>query len=507
MRFPSQPVSVPGCARWLLLAVVALAAAPAAAQDSQRVRWRFEIPADVSGSFVGVGADGRVYTTSFDPPNLYALTPQGTLVWSLGVGAASGHWPITFAADGTIYTGAIGVRAVNPDGTLRWEFDPGSWIIAGPSVGPDGNIYAADDARTGGLGFFSLDADGHLRWSSPGDPVASGVEDGLDEIVFGGGRIFGGIHFRRSGPWIDTYAFDLDGHQLWYRFYGADGGPSSNPRPLPDGRLAFRWGQGSLAALEQSGTEDWVEPHPGGAQVLVPPAVGPDGVIYAGDGYGVQLWSANPDGTLRWVQAGNIDEHLASLGVSPDNRVLVASGWTWSAIDAANHGWIRGYAPANGELLWQVDLELEQGQTQATRTVRPTFSRSGDTAYLTTWFVGNGVGHTYLYAIAVGEGTTEVPADGRRGLELPLLSVSPNPCVGSATILLRAAKEGPASVTVYDLAGRAVRRLFEGHPTDEAVRLEWDLRDQAGRAVDPGVYFVAGRTAERSRVVRAVVTK
>jgi len=383
-----------------------------AAQAGDRVRWRFEIPSNFSGKFIGVGADGRVYTTNF-AGDLYALRPNGSLVWSLDLGVAASHWPITFADDGTIYTGAAReVVAVNPDGTPRWAFDSGAWLISGPTVGPDGNIYAADDGIVvGGRGFFALDADGNPLWSDPGDPPITGLYEGLDEIVFGQDRFFAGIHFMRSGPWINTYAFDLDGHQLWNRYnVGLEGGPSSNPRMLPDGRLVFRWGQGSLAALHQDGTDDWVVPHPDGAQVLVTPAVGPDGSIYGGDEYGVQLWSANPDGTTRWVLGSTSTDHLHadSLGVSPDNEVLIAGGWSWTG--AMNVGWIRGYHPADGTLLWQIDLEPEQDLPQFVRTVHPAFSRNGDTAYVTTWFAGDGVGHSYLYAIALREGAA-VPGD------------------------------------------------------------------------------------------------
>ena len=487
---------------WAIIALVSLAAAPAAAQSGS-VLWRFEIPSNVPGQHVGVGADGRVYTTSFNPPNLYALTPQGALIWSLVIGE-SGYWPITFAGDGTIYTGAaMGIRAVNPEGTIRWAFDLGTWSNAGPSVGPDGNIYAADDE----LGFFSLDPDGNLRWSNPGDPLASGLYFDADEIFFGDGRLFGGIHFLRSGPWISTYAFDLEGHQLWFRqMVGLQGGPSSNPRLLPDGRLILRWGQGSLAALQQNGTDDWVEPHPDGAQELVTPAVGPDGAIYAGDQYGVQLWSANPDGTTRWVRGVGADEHLESvgMGVSPDNRVLIVSGWAYSQSEGVNHGWVRGYDPADGELFWQLDLELEQSLTQLTRTIRPAFSPSGDTAYLTTSFIGDGVGHTYLYAIALRE-PTDVPGEVQTAPRVTILhGNSPNPFNPATTIRFDLARPGHVSLRIYDIGGRLVRTLVDEPLAHRHNEIRWDGADDSGRMVPTGLY-VCRLTSEDGSATRKMM--
>jgi hypothetical protein len=131
-----------------------------------------------------------------------------------------------------------------------------------------------------------------------------------------------------------------------------------------------------------------------------------------GTPYGVQLWSANPDGSTRWVLGSTADDHLNAdtLGVSPDNEVLVAGGWTWNG--AMNMGWFRGYDPADGTLLWQVDLAPEQGLPQFARTVRPAFSHNADTAYVTSWFAGDGVGHSYLYAIALKERPGDVDSDG-----------------------------------------------------------------------------------------------
>ncbi|MBI5864458.1 MAG: PQQ-like beta-propeller repeat protein [Planctomycetes bacterium] len=444
--------------RRVLLATLFLNGAAGAVAGGQ-VRWRFEIPTNWSGKFVGVGADGRVYTTNF-AGNLYAISPNGSLIWSLDLGAAASHWPIVFAADGTIYTGvgASGVSAVNADGSLRWAFNTGSWIISGPSIGPDGNIYAVDEPMSDGrgLGFYSLDADGNLRWSDPYDPTISGLYEGLDEIRFGPDRFFAGIHHIRSGPWISTYTYDLDGNFQWTRANtGIGGGPSSNPRTLPDSRLVYRWGQGSLAALNPDGTDDWVVPHPDGAQMLTTPAVGPDGAIYAGDVYGVQLWSTQPDGSTRWILGSRATDFLFadSLGVSPDNRVLIAGGWTNTG--STNVGWFRGYDTADGTLLWQVDLEPEQGLPQFARTVHPAFSRNGDTAYVTTYVAGDGVGHSYLYAISLGQAALSGDVDGDGDVDiadLALLLSAFGSCSGDAGFNEAADFDASGCIELGDLA-------------------------------------------------------
>lgn len=463
---------------WIVAGIMALVGAHGA-QGGDRIRWRFEIPSNASGEFIGVGADGRVYTTSFIPQDLYALSPDGSLLWT-AAGAGGGN-PITFAADGTIYTGEVSVFAVNPDGTVRWEFTPPYTgytlrLLAGPNVGPDGNIYAAENVINGlGLGFFSLDANGNLRWSNQGDPNVSGLTDG-DDVVFGDGRLFGGIHFLRSGPWLTSYAFDLGGSQLWFggflpRYFE----PTSAPRMLLDGRIAYRAGAGSLAAVNQDGFANWIVPHPDGAQQLVTPVVGPDGSIYAGDAFGVQLWSTDPDGTTRWVLGQELYDSLASLGVSPDNRVLVVGGSSYY-----DGGWIRGYDAGNGDLLWRVDLPFEQGLTQLTRTVRPAFSPNGDTAYLTTWFAGDGVGHCYLYAIATADAPTVLLRSTGIALSATLLRKGQVSVTGVVTV--EDEDNTPASgatiFATWTLPNGAVRNRTAG--TDIAGHATFDIKSGRG---------------------------
>jgi hypothetical protein len=306
-----------------------------------------------------------------------------------------------------------------------------------------------DVINSSGLGFFSLDPNGRLRWSNQGIPNASGLTDG-DEIVFGNSRIFGAVHFLRSGPWHTSYGFNHKGSQLWFAgFLPRYLEPTSPPRMLPGGRLAYRAGAGSLAAVNQDGFADWIVPHPDGAQKLLTPAVGSDGSIYTGDAFGVQLWSANSDGSTRWVLGGDVYDSLACLGVSPDNRVVVAGGSSYYG-----GGWIRGFAASNGALLWQLDLQPEQGLTQIVRSVRPAFSANGDTAYLTTYFAGSGVGHAYLYAINLGEVA---------GPRLSRLTLNPTSVRGGSSAIGTVTLTGAATeYTVVTLSSNSVSASVPG---------------------------------------------
>jgi hypothetical protein len=82
----------------------------------------------------------------------------------------------------------------------------------------------------------------------------------------------------------------------------------------------------------------------------------------------------------------------------------------------------------------------------------------------------------------------------------------PNPFDRSTTVLLSLSQTGPASVRVFDVAGRTVRTLLRGvQPAGERV-LAWDGRDDAGSPLSAGVYLLrldAGGHSE-TRSVRLV---
>ena len=379
---------------FILFAFVPVALAQS---ENERILWRFEMPSNLAGAYTAVGADGTIYTT--DNLRLYAVNPGGSEKWSL-INAGGGR-PITFANDGTIYTGTASVSAVNPDGTIKWVYRPPDRLpwAAGPNVGPDGNIYTMQETLTDGrgLGAFAVNANGKLLWSNRGNPnigIADLVAD--SQVVFGMNRLFAGNEFLR-GSGANTWAFRMDGQQEWFSGVGdLDIASRSFPRMMADGRIVFIWGQVGLMAVQQDGTVDWIKTHPKSASNVVMPVVGPDGSIYSGDYSGIKLWSLNPDGSTRWAY-GPSAGHLDGLFISPDNRVLVATGNG----GFGQPGWVRGYDPHDGALLWQVDLDPEQNLNQAAVASGVGFSQDNSTVYLTSGFLGAGVGHTYLYAIRI----------------------------------------------------------------------------------------------------------
>jgi hypothetical protein len=134
---------------------------------------------------------------------------------------------------------------------------------------------------------------------------------------------------------------------------------------------------------------------------------------------------------------------------------------------------------------------------QVTRS--PFFQRS-------TWsaFAGRVSGdHDVRFAgTSVDAGPATEPVTAR------LVAVTPNPGRGSdpSRISFALPRPGRATLDVFDVRGRRVRRVAEGEfPAGPSIGI-WDGRDRGGASCPPGLYFVVlgieGGESERGRLVR-----
>jgi hypothetical protein len=74
-------------------------------------------------------------------------------------------------------------------------------------------------------------------------------------------------------------------------------------------------------------------------------------------------------------------------------------------------------------------------------------------------------------------------------LQLPV-EVFPNPFNPSVRISYVVNNAAEAGISVFDVRGRLVRRLFAGNLTPGEHTASWDAKDDMGRTVESGVYFV-----------------
>ncbi len=101
-------------------------------------------------------------------------------------------------------------------------------------------------------------------------------------------------------------------------------------------------------------------------------------------------------------------------------------------------------------------------------------------------------------ATAGAGGNTPAPGNAR----LEILSAQPAR-IGAPVHLLAASPGESADLGIFDVSGRRVRRLPAISAGSEDGLTRWDLRDDSGHTVTPGVYFV--RLSARTRLVKRLV--
>ena len=130
--------------------------------ENGTVKWQYNTGGSVRTSPC-IADDGTVYVVSVNGV-LHALYPNGTLKWQAGY--IDGGTSPTIGQDGTIYCGYHKLFAINPDGSLKWIFDPGTIgnIKEGtPCSSLDGTIYFGTYASNGG-DLIAVNPNGTERW-------------------------------------------------------------------------------------------------------------------------------------------------------------------------------------------------------------------------------------------------------------------------------------------------------------------------------------------------------
>jgi len=111
---------------------------------------------------------------------------------------------------------------------------------------------------------------------------------------------------------------------------------------------------------------------------------------------------------------------------------------------------------------------------------------------------GEACGYTLQLALA---GTVDVPA----GFAPASLAAAPSPSSGPTRLSFALAQPAHVSLALYDVQGRAVRRLVDEMLPAGPVARTWDGTNDEGRAMAPGRYFarlIAGSRRENVSIVR-----
>lgn len=114
-----------------------------------------------------------------------------------------------------------------------------------------------------------------------------------------------------------------------------------------------------------------------------------------------------------------------------------------------------------------------------------------------------------LYQVAPGRGTDGGAAGqpSALGARLALLECAPNPFGARTTIAYDLPHALAASINIYDASGRHTRTLLSGAASGPGrFSLAWDGRDQSGRRLPAGMYFVRLQADGRELSSKVVLT-
>ena len=382
------------------------------------VKWRFQADSPYILQRPAVGADGTVVIHD-SSGNVYALRPDGSLKWifTTRVFAAG---PPSIGLDGTVYVAdSSTITAIKPNGSLKWTFtEPpgGQGVIAGPTVGPDGNIYAVTDI--GGLGALALSPAGRLLWSNTGDPVMAeqgqlGVEMSFGPSHPGGAvdQFYVTFDDFGSSERDHMYAFRLTtGAQVWTipLFMTKDtSGMMQQQRPIvgPDGTVFLSasvptGGNWSLNAFDPANGALLRSYFPSPGLGMSVPTVGTDGTVYFGQS--LSYLQGVTDFIPKWTFFdGSI---LSYPVVSPANDIVFSGG----APNYGMPGFVRAFSTSSGQLLWSLDLGVENGGNQNMQSI-PRFTPDGSTVYFGTSITGSTF--CFLYAVDATSSGGGIPCE------------------------------------------------------------------------------------------------
>jgi hypothetical protein len=121
-------------------------------------------------------------------------------------------------------------------------------------------------------------------------------------------------------------------------------------------------------------------------------------------------------------------------------------------------------------------------------------------------------GQVVTYQLSAVDRTGREEIAGRLNVHLPpareawLANPAPNPSRGPGTVLaFSTSVPGPVRLSVFDAAGREVRRLLDGERSPGHHIETWDGRDAGGSSLPAGIYFVRLASGSIHRTSRVMI--
>jgi outer membrane protein assembly factor BamB len=418
--------------------------------------WRFPARTDVKSTPAVSG--GKVYFSN-SIGTLFALNAaNGNLVWSTQLGDSLTRWEMTSptVVGDTVYAGGISVMsALNATtGAVLWQqvgeagslsdFIPS--IYSAPAVKDDIVVFTT----RGGIFAFNRHT-GAPAWQFTGTSQQHRSAGITGNLVYSVGGPFGNQKLK---------AYDLTTGGTIYSATFTQNEATSAPAVTPNNRIITVHGgnpEGTVAIFEG-----------------FLPTLGTD-----------LMWTFFPAAPIACSRP--YQRTTGSINSTPAVANQIA-------YVGADDGHLYGVNIVNGAELWRHDFGVP---------VRSSPAIAGNMLFITT---EDGSLYAFVSGYVSTTGTGPVAASPR---VTRLIGARPNPFQAGGALAFELAGTGaaaqvPATLRIYDPAGRLVRTLVKERLVPGLHSVPWDARGDDGRPVASGVYFVTldsgGRTF-RDRLV------
>ncbi|MEZ4647652.1 MAG: FG-GAP-like repeat-containing protein [Candidatus Eisenbacteria bacterium] len=205
---------------------------------------------------------------------------------------------------------------------------------------------------------------------------------------------------------------------------------------------------------------------------------------------------------------------LAIHGRSPAGRQRVRAEWQVAEIGTA----LEGQPIATGSWNDTGVPTVELGSVAAIE--EPVSGLSPETVYhwrvrtrtrslyapYTRWASIAPTGGSMAHLRTAG-GVSSAPDHAEVSVGASIDLVSPNPMTTNTTIAFRTMTPGRVTVSVYDVGGRRIARLFDGVRGPGVHQIDWDATNGGGDMVPTGLYLVRLRTDRGVATRKVWVTK
>ncbi len=132
----------------------------------------------------------------------------------------------------------------------------------------------------------------------------------------------------------------------------------------------------------------------------------------------------------------------------------------------------------------------------------------GSSSGSTTIFLAEDAEEVWRYeGYPIEAPVSSTPPGGLKGNLVPTPRCHPDPWNDSVTIRFDLADAGPATLTVHNVLGRHLRTFAVQHGSAGQREVTWDGRDDRGRVLASGAYFVRLSTQSGARTVQTTLIR